>query len=164
VLDLLPARRAEVDQRRGHAVLHVHVAAQHEVVEHRHVLEQLDVLKRSGDAQAGDPARPRARQLVGSGAVVQHDRALLRPVQPACAVEQARLARAVGPDHRMDLALADLKRDVLERAHAAEGDADLADLQLDLTALELAAVQVVSIRAGHPASPPRKTIYPARAG
>jgi hypothetical protein len=152
VSDLLPTRRAEVDERCRHPVLHVHMAPQHEVVEHRHVLEQLDVLKRTRDAEPGDPTRPRPRQLVGARAVVQHDRPLLRSVQAAGAVEQARLARAVGPDHSMDLALADVQRDVLERPHPAEGDADLANGQLELTALQLTAVQVVSIRAGHPAS------------
>ena len=53
-------------------------------------------------------------------AVVQHDRPLLGPVEAADAVEQARLAGAVGADHGVDVALVDLERDVLERAHPAE--------------------------------------------
>jgi hypothetical protein len=62
----------------------------------------------------------------------------------------------------MDLALANRQRDVLERAYASEGDTKPAYLQLELTVLELAGVQVVSINAGHPASLLLTALYTAR--
>src|SRR5262249_14182814 len=47
----------------------------------------------------------------------------------ADAVDQGRLARAVGPDQPQPLALVDLERDALQRHEAAEALADAVDLQ-----------------------------------
>ncbi len=48
------ARLAEPDQRRQHAVRVMVVTAEHEVVQHGQVGEQLDVLERAGYPELGD--------------------------------------------------------------------------------------------------------------
>ena len=54
VLDLGAALAAQVETAGEHPAPHVDVAAQHEVLQHGHVLEELDVLKGAGHAQRGD--------------------------------------------------------------------------------------------------------------
>src|SRR3989454_10470334 len=49
--DLLLLRQPPVDERLEHAGLHVDVAAQHQVVEHGHALEQGDVLEGAREAE-----------------------------------------------------------------------------------------------------------------
>src|SRR5208282_5981750 len=51
VRHLFLLREAPIDKGREHTGLHPHVAAQHDVVEHRHAAEQRDILKRASDAQ-----------------------------------------------------------------------------------------------------------------
>ena len=62
--------------------------------------------------------RPRERPAV------ERERAAVRVVDAGEHVEQRRLARAVGPDQPVDLAVADRERHVGERLHAAEALAD----------------------------------------
>jgi hypothetical protein len=76
------------------AVVEVLVAAEHEVVEHREVVEQLDVLEHPGHAERGDRRRAAAEQVLAEEA----DRALLGPVDARDAVEDRGLAGAVRAD------------------------------------------------------------------
>ena len=75
------------------------MAAGHDVVEHAHVREQLDVLEGAGDAEPGD----RARRQAGDVLAAEAD-AALAAVDAADAVEGAGLAGAVGADQREQLA------------------------------------------------------------
>ena len=99
VAQLLVAGPAEPGERRERAVADVLVPAEHEVVEHREVREQLDVLEGAGHAELGDGVRLEADQLLA----VELHRALLRPVDAGQHVEDAGLAGAVGADDREQL-------------------------------------------------------------
>ena len=92
-----------------------------QVVGHRHPLEELHPLERAADAQAA--ALPH-RQPVDAP-TVEGDGAGVGFLQPEQAVEQRRLAGAVGPDHADGLARGDVHVDMVEGHDAAEllGDA-----------------------------------------
>ena len=60
---------------------------------------------------------------------VERDRALARVEQAADRLERGRLAGAVRPDQRHDLALVDLDRDALERVDLAVVGVDVVELQ-----------------------------------
>src|SRR5262249_19770856 len=119
MLLLLALRAADPIQHAGDEVVaHEMVAADHDVVEHRHVAEQGEVLKRAADPEAGaggDGAGGRRPALVAqparAGAIAAGD-----------AVEHRGLAGPVGPDDGEDLALLHLEADVAQRAHTAEAD------------------------------------------
>ena len=91
------------------------------VLEHGHRLEQLDVLERARDAGLGDDVR----RLRGDVAPVEHDLTRRRLVEAGHAVEERRLAGAVGADDRDDRLVRDGEVDVVDRHEAAEalGDA-----------------------------------------
>ena len=114
--DFLLLRKPPVDKRRQNARLHVHMPAEHDVVEHRHAGEEGDVLKRARDPERGD------LRWTGTGDVLgrKDDRTGIGPVKAADHVEKRRLAGAVRPDDRDELAGADRERDRLDRPHAAE--------------------------------------------
>jgi hypothetical protein len=116
------------------------------------VPKELDVLEGARDAPLRDPTRPRAGEL-SDFAVEEADRPLLRPVQAAGAVQQARLTGAVGPDDRVDVALAHAHVDARERLDGAEAETHRVGLELELALLEVTPVQVVLVRPGH-VSPP----------
>jgi hypothetical protein len=82
------------------------MGADQNVVEHRKIGEQRDVLEGTADADFGDPVR--------------------RPPQDALAVHQD-LAGAVRSDQAKDLALMHVERDAVQRNDAAEHDADVAN-------------------------------------
>ena len=128
--DFLSAGGSEPQQGRRNAVLHVGMPAEHEVFQDREAREELDVLERSGDAEAGDLVRRQARELVGYALLtgVEGDRAALRVIEPAHAVEQARLAGAIGPDDRVDMPLGHREAHVLKGHHPAESELNVADL------------------------------------
>jgi hypothetical protein len=151
--DLLLPAGAEVEEGLPHRVAHVNVPAQHQVVQHAHVLEQLDVLEGSCHPPAGDAARPRAGELVPRLRVlVEDDVPLLRAVQAADAVQQAGLAGTVGTDHGMDRALPDRHPDTRQRPDAAEAQVHRLGLELDLARGTPAAVErvpVVAVDHGH---------------
>ena len=109
-------RQSPVDEGRQHAGAHVHVPAQHDVVEHGHAGEQRDVLERARDAECGDLRRAR----MGDVAAFEGDGAAGRAVEARDHVEQGGLAGAIRTDDRHDLAATDGHRHVLNRAHAAE--------------------------------------------
>ena len=99
------------------------MGADPDVVEHREIGEQGDVLEGAADADFGDPVR---RPLQDALAFHQ-DVAGARLVEPAQAVEQRGLAGAVRPDQAEDLALMHVERHAVQRDDAAEHDADVAN-------------------------------------
>ena len=58
---LLPDDGREVQHAAEDPGLAVQVAADHQVLEHRHALEQREVLECAADAEPGDLVRPHAR-------------------------------------------------------------------------------------------------------
>jgi hypothetical protein len=99
------------------------VGADPDVVEHREVGKQGDVLEGAANADLGDPVR----RPVQDAAALHQDVAAGRLVEPRQAVEQRGLAGAVGPDQPEDLALVHVERHAIQRDDAAEHDADVAN-------------------------------------
>ena len=99
------------------------MGADPDVVEHRKIGKQSDVLEGAADADFGDPVR---RPLQDAHAFHQ-DVAGARLVEPAEAVEERGLAGAVRPDQAEDLALMHVERHAVQRDDAAEHDADVAN-------------------------------------
>ncbi len=83
---------------------------------HRHGAEQAEILEGAADAERGDAVARRLEQR----APLEADRAAVEAIEPGQAVEQRRLAGAVGPDQAEDLAGRDVERDAVERDDAAE--------------------------------------------
>ena len=95
------------------------------VVEHRQIGKQRDVLKGAADADFRDPVR-RTRQ----DALAFHENvAGARLVEPAQAIEQRGLAGAVWPDQAQDLALMHVKGHAVQGDNAAEHDAYVANCE-----------------------------------
>ena len=117
---LLHSRLRIAEDRAEHVRAGAHVAPDHHVLQRRQVREQADVLKRSRDAARGDFVRLQ----IGHWLAVEHEFAGVLPVDPGQHVEEARLARAVGPDEAVDFAVPDVEAHVGERVHAAEPLAD----------------------------------------
>jgi hypothetical protein len=103
----------------------VPVPAEQDVVEHRHAAEELHELKRARDAVRGDPVR---RQALDRG-VAEHDSPRRRRVESSHAVQQARLAGAVGPDQGGQRAGVDRHADGRQRAQPVEIERDVVDPQ-----------------------------------
>jgi hypothetical protein len=100
------------------------MAAELDVVEHRHAAEQRDVL------EAAPQAQPRARRRNARDVLaLEPDAAARGPVKARDGVEQRGLARAVGPDHGRDRAGLHIEAHARQRLHAAEGERDAIDLQ-----------------------------------
>ena len=93
-----------------------HVAADHHVLERRHVGEQADVLEGAGNARLGDLVH-RAR-LVRLAAELEA--AGVGRVEAGQHVEEGGLAGSVGADQAVDLAALDRDADVRQRLQAAE--------------------------------------------
>ncbi len=92
------------------------VEAHHHVLENSHLLEEPDALERAADAPRGDHVRAQADH----GPAVDEDLAFLRLLHARDAVEQRRLAAAVGADDAEDLASVHVERDVVDSPQAAE--------------------------------------------
>ena len=101
------------------------VGADPHIVEHRLTREQRKVLKGPGNADLGDAVRRPVEQR----AALEQDFAAVGRVEAAEAIEQCRLAGAVGADQAEDLALFQLERDAVERDDAAEPHRDIANLE-----------------------------------
>ena len=101
------------------------------VVEHRKIGKQRDVLEGAADADLGDPVR-RARQ---DALAFHQDVAGARLIEPAEAIEQRRLAGAVRPDQAEDLALMHVEGHAIQRDDAAEHDADVANRKQGISSL-----------------------------
>ena len=101
------------------------VAADQQVVQHRGVLEQLDVLEGAGDAAS--------RRWCGGDAgdvlALENEAAAGRLVDAADEVEDRGLAGAVGADDGEDLALLHVEGDPVDRADAAEVDREVLGLE-----------------------------------
>ena len=93
------------------------------VVEHRKIGKQRDVLEGAADADFGDPVR-RARQ---DARAFHQDIAGARLIESGETVEQRRLAGAVRSDQAEDCALVHVKGHAIQRDDAAEHDADVAN-------------------------------------
>ena len=124
-LDFCIARGRGEQQVLPEAALALGVSADQQVVQHRGMLKQFDVLKRAGNAQ---PCH-RLRQLLG-----QPDQALRSQVidlarggrvDAADQVEHGCLACAIGPDQGEDLARLDIKADLVDRQHPAKAHAQI---------------------------------------
>ena len=94
------------------------VAADQQVLQHRGVLEQLDVLKGAGDTPTGDGVRRHARDV----RAVEHQPPAGRLVDAADQVEDGALAGAVRADDGEDLALLHVEGHSIHGPDAAEGD------------------------------------------
>jgi hypothetical protein len=106
-------------------VLAVRVAADQQVLQHRGVLEQLDVLEGARNAQRRNlvrglfgelerPLRSEIGDLAGGGRVDAADQ-----------VEHRGLAGAVGADQREHLAALHVEADLVDGQHAAEAHAEV---------------------------------------
>ena len=102
---------APADQAREHGAL-VLLARQDQVLAHGQLRKDLQQLEGAAHAEPVEIARPHA----GDRAAVEMHVAGARPQLPEDAVEQGRLAAAVGADDAENLALVDLER------HAVDGD------------------------------------------
>ena len=110
------------------------MGADADVVDHRQIGKQRDVLEGAADADLGDPVR---RPLQDAHAFHQ-DVAGARLIEPGEAIEQRGLAGAVRPDQAEDLALMHVEGHAVQRDDAAEHDADVANRkQGDLPLREL---------------------------
>jgi hypothetical protein len=94
----------------------VGVPAQQQVLEHRGVLEQLDVLEGARDAAPGDLVRGHAGDVL----VAEDEPPVGGLVDARDEVEDGGLARAVGPDDREHLAHLDLEGHRVDGPDAAE--------------------------------------------
>src|SRR5665213_3746314 len=99
--------------------------AHHDVLPRRHGAEESEVLEGAADAERGD-AMARHREEI---APLEPDRPAFRLVEPAQAVEQRRLAGAVGADEAADRTACNRKRDLVERDNAAEPDGYAGDVE-----------------------------------
>jgi hypothetical protein len=97
----------------------------HRVLHHRHGAEQREVLERAADAHRRDPVH----RHVGEGLAVEQDPSGAGLIEPRQAVEQRRLARAVGPDQAADLTFSDVEGHAVEGHDAAEPYRDALDGQ-----------------------------------
>jgi hypothetical protein len=97
-----------------------HVAADHHVLERRHLGEQPDVLEGARDAGLGHLVH-RGR---GVGLAAELEAAAVGRVQAGDHVEEGGLAGAVGADQAVDLALVDGDADVRQGLQAAEALVD----------------------------------------
>jgi len=97
------------------------VGADEDVLEHRHVREELDVLERPRDPELDHAARRRVHQRVA----VEDDVAGVDAIEPCDHVERGCLAGAVRPDQPGDRAFCHVERHVVERDDAAEPQGSL---------------------------------------
>src|SRR5262249_56002460 len=96
---LLPGHEGQGQALGDDSGAHVTVPGHQEIVERAHVPEELHVLEGARDAEAGDLVRAKMREI----AVAKSDGPAHRPVEAGDAVEDRRLARAVGADQPVDL-------------------------------------------------------------
>jgi hypothetical protein len=114
---LLLLRTAQPVHHAGQeVVLQQMVAADHDIVENRHVAEQRQVLEGAPDPQI----RARIGAQAGDIAALEADASFLRIVTPRYAVQHRGLSGAVGADDRKQFARHHVERHVGQRLHAAE--------------------------------------------
>ena len=126
VAQLLPARLAEPDDRGEHAVGGVVVAAEHQVVEHGQVGEQLDVLERAGHAEL---RRSRCGRLPIRSVPSKMTRPDCGRYTPDSTLKIEVLPAPFGPMMREQLVAADREGHPVDRRHARERQPDVVELQ-----------------------------------
>ena len=144
VFDLLGERRTDAQKLPEEAAAHLQRAADHDVVESAHALEQRDVLEGARDAADGGFMRAH----LGASLALEGDAAFLRLIEAVDDVEHRGLAGAVRPDDGADLALADVEGNVAHRLHAAERQRDVLHRQQHIVDRD-----VGSARGSHAAFP-----------
>ena len=102
------------------------MSAAHDVLEHGHVVEQLQVLERAADAEHRDVACGSSAPIVASA---ETDGAVVERLIAADEVEQRRLAGAVGADQCGDRARRHREADLVDGAQTAEGARGVRDLE-----------------------------------
>jgi hypothetical protein len=120
-LQLGAAHRAGEQQVLHPAGMAVAMAADQQVLQHRGVLEELDVLEGAGDAVARHHMRRHARNHLALEAHLARG----RPVERGDQVEDRRLAGAIGSDQREHLVGPDLEGHVVHGQQAAEADREI---------------------------------------
>jgi hypothetical protein len=123
--DLLAPGAAEPRDGGEGAVADVVVPAEHEVLQHGQVLEQLDVLEGPGHAELGDLVRAQTGEVVP----VERHPALLRPVHTGDHIEDRRLPGPIGPDDGEQLVLGDGERNTVDGFDAGEAEPDVFETQ-----------------------------------
>src|SRR5207244_12796422 len=101
------------------------VSADARVLANGHRVEEVHVLKGSGDPAPDDPVGRDAEQAPAAEAEL----ARVRAGETGDHVEERRLAGAVRPDQPDDLVLARVERDSVEGDDPAEAPADVLDLE-----------------------------------
>ena len=101
------------------------VEAEGDVLEHRHRLEQREMLEHHADAEAARGAGVRD----ADGRAVEHDLALVGREDAVDHLDESRLARAVLAEQGVNLARPDAEIDVVVGAHAGKRLADADELQ-----------------------------------
>src|SRR5690606_15304091 len=124
-LRLLAALRGEAEDGGDGACLGPAVHAGHDVLEHRHLAEQPDVLEGAGDAGLGNLVRFAPHHLLA----VEADGAALRLVEAGDAVEERGLAGAVRSDEAGDGASRDAEIDAVEDGVAGKAEGEAGELQ-----------------------------------
>ena len=99
------------------------VGADPDIVEHREIGKQRDVLEGAADADFGDLVRRAGQDALA----LEQDIALAGLIEPGEAIEERGLAGAVRSDQAEDLALVHVERHAVQRDDAAEHDADVAN-------------------------------------
>jgi hypothetical protein len=122
---LLAPRRAEPRRCREAVGAQFGVRPELDVLEHRHALEQRDVLEGAGDAAARAAVGGQGEQVVAG----EPHRAGRGPVETRDDVEQRRLAGAVGADDGGDPVGYRARRHLRKGRKPAEGERDTLDLQ-----------------------------------
>jgi ATP-binding cassette, subfamily B, bacterial len=97
----------------------------HDVLQHRHVGDDLHDLEGPGDPQLADPVRAG----VGDIPTAEEDPAAIHSVEAGDAVEQGALAGAVRPDDAHDLSLVHPEGDIVVGEQSPEALADALHLQ-----------------------------------
>src|SRR6185312_18480 len=110
-----------VDEARARAAM----AADQDVAAYRHGAKQREILERTADAERRDRMLWHADDRLS----LEADVARLHGIEAGQAVEQGRLAGAVGADQPANLALRDVETDLIERNDTAETDGDAIDFQ-----------------------------------
>ena len=89
-----------------------------DVVQHRKLLEQTDILKGTGNAVLVDFNGLMSCNIFS----VQPDKSLVRLIDAGQKIEYRRLPRAVGADQPVQLPFLDLKVEIIHSTEAAKGD------------------------------------------
>ena len=120
---VLPPDRGQVEEVGEHTGRFMAMAADHDVLEHAHAEENLQVLERARQAATREVFRRKPCHVLAGKAYA----APLGLVKAGDDVEQRRLSGAVGADDRKHEARGDGQAHVIDRTHAAEGDRQMLD-------------------------------------